>query len=251
MFKERMTPEELANLTGYSRQTINKWVRKEGWATSPKPGVQGGKARLVHVTEQVREYIRSAERSAEGLSDNLSLSGDTSIEALLIRLAKEMTPSEQKMFTSLILREGITGLLQRLGSATTNNMKKLRSKMTTEELAECLGVAKQTVNRWIREQNWTTEKFPGVKGGRARLIHIDSSVRTFLLNIPAFRKVPEIYQAEEPLAEYTHVVRSHACRQIISALDNMSPTEQEKLAMYISREGIRTFLTRLGIDESE
>ena len=69
--------------------------------------------------------------------------------------------------------------------------------------------------------------------------------------IPAFRKVPEIYQVEEPLAEYNHVVRSHACRQIISALDNMSPTEQEKLAMYISREGIRTFLTRLGIDESE
>lgn len=72
MFKERMTPEELANLTGYSRQTINKWVRKEGWATSPKPGVQGGKARLVHVNEQVREYIRSAERSAEGLSDTFS-----------------------------------------------------------------------------------------------------------------------------------------------------------------------------------
>lgn len=58
MFKERMTPDELARLTGYSRQTINKWVRKEGWTTSPKPGVQGGKARLVHVNEQVREYIR-------------------------------------------------------------------------------------------------------------------------------------------------------------------------------------------------
>lgn len=27
-----------------------------------KPGVQGGKARLVHVNEQVREYIRNAER---------------------------------------------------------------------------------------------------------------------------------------------------------------------------------------------
>ncbi|MBF0086694.1 putative DNA-binding transcriptional regulator, partial [Escherichia coli] len=27
-------------------------------------------------------------------------------------------------------------------------MKRLRNKMTTEELAECLGVAKQTVNRW-------------------------------------------------------------------------------------------------------
>ncbi|CAM6230818.1 MULTISPECIES: YfeC-like transcriptional regulator [Citrobacter] len=115
MFKERMTPEELANLTGYSRQTINKWVRKEGWVTSPKPGVQGGKARLVHVNEQVREYIRSAERSAEGLSDALSSPGDASLEALLIKLAKEMTPAEQKKITSLLLREGITGLLQRLG----------------------------------------------------------------------------------------------------------------------------------------
>ncbi|HEL3917155.1 TPA: putative DNA-binding transcriptional regulator, partial [Escherichia coli] len=41
-------------------------------------------------------------------------------------------------------------------------MKRLRNKMTTEELAECLGVAKQTVNRWIREKGWKTEKFPGV-----------------------------------------------------------------------------------------
>ena len=62
MLKERMTPEEIAHLTGYSRQTINKWVRKEGWQTSPRPGVQGGKARLVHVNEQVREFIRSAQR---------------------------------------------------------------------------------------------------------------------------------------------------------------------------------------------
>ena len=60
MLKERMTPEEIAHLTGFSRQTINKWVRKEGWQTSPRPGVQGGKARLVHVNEQVREFIRSA-----------------------------------------------------------------------------------------------------------------------------------------------------------------------------------------------
>lgn len=30
MLKERMTPEEIAHLTGFSRQTINKWVRKEG-----------------------------------------------------------------------------------------------------------------------------------------------------------------------------------------------------------------------------
>ena len=58
--------------------------------------------------------------------------------------------------------------------------------MTTEELAECLGVAKQTVNRWIREKGWKTEKFPGVKGGRARLILVDTQVCEFIQNTPAF-----------------------------------------------------------------
>ncbi|SFU14720.1 Putative transcription regulator [Kosakonia arachidis] len=113
MLKERMTPEELASLTGYSRQTINKWVRKEGWITSPKPGVQGGKARLVHVNEQVRTFIRSAQRSEES-APTMPVSNN-SLEALLISLAKEMTDAEQKQLTSLLLRDGITGLLQRLG----------------------------------------------------------------------------------------------------------------------------------------
>ncbi|MFO3906188.1 YfeC-like transcriptional regulator [Enterobacter hormaechei] len=119
MIKERMTPEELARLTGYSRQTINKWVRKEGWSTSPKPGVQGGKARLVHVNEKVREFIRNARRAPEAaaLTD---ASADNSLQALLITLANEMTPTEQKQLTSLLLREGITGLLQRLGIRDQN-----------------------------------------------------------------------------------------------------------------------------------
>ncbi|AHJ77218.1 YfeC-like transcriptional regulator [Kosakonia sacchari] len=114
MLKERMTPEELASLTGYSRQTINKWVRKEGWVTSPKPGVQGGKARLVHINEQVRAFIRSAQRTEDQPKATFTAS-DTSLEALLIRLAKEMTDAEQKQLSSLLLRDGITGLLQRLG----------------------------------------------------------------------------------------------------------------------------------------
>lgn len=123
--------------------------------------------------------------------------------------------------------------------------------MTTEELAECLGVAKQTVNRWIREQKWETEKFPGVKGGRARLVHVDARVREFILNIPAFRHHSAFYHAEESLAEYSPVARSHAFRQIMDAVENMSPAEQEKLALFLSREGIRGFLARLGLDESE
>ncbi|WP_039058856.1 YfeC-like transcriptional regulator [Enterobacter sp. Bisph1] len=114
MLKERMTPEELASLTGYSRQTINKWVRKEGWVTSPKPGVQGGKARLVHVNEQVRAFIRSAQRSEAPQTATLDAS-DSSLETLLMQLAKEMTATEQHQLSSLLLRDGITGLLQRLG----------------------------------------------------------------------------------------------------------------------------------------
>ncbi|MGL4722986.1 MAG: YfeC-like transcriptional regulator [Scandinavium sp.] len=113
MIKERMTPEELAHLTGYSRQTINKWVRKEGWKTSPRPGVQGGKARLVHVNEQVREFIHSAQRAAD-----VPTPAEDSFDALLLSLAKEMSHGEQKQLTSLLLREGISGLLLRLGIRT-------------------------------------------------------------------------------------------------------------------------------------
>lgn len=115
MIKERMTPEELATLTGYSRQTINKWVRKEGWETSPKPGVQGGKARLVHVDEQVREFILSAQRVSDNSASYHTAVNDNAFDALLISLAREMTDAEQKQLTSLLLREGISGLLQRLG----------------------------------------------------------------------------------------------------------------------------------------
>jgi hypothetical protein len=37
-----------------------------------------------------------------------------------LTLANEMTPEEQKQLTSLLLREGITGLLQRLGIRDQN-----------------------------------------------------------------------------------------------------------------------------------
>jgi len=66
---------------------------------------------------------------------------------------------------------------------------KLPDKMTPEEMADYLGVARQTVNRWIREQNWTTETLTGVKGGRARLIHIDERVLAYMRKTPVVRPV--------------------------------------------------------------
>ena len=83
--------------------------------------------------------------------------------------------------------------------------------MTTEELAECLGVAKQTVNRWIREKGWKTEKFPGVKGGRARLILVDTQVCEFIQNTPAFHNTPMLLEAEE---ELLNTLTEHAPRRI-------------------------------------
>ncbi|RJT20277.1 YfeC-like transcriptional regulator [Buttiauxella izardii] len=113
MLKERMTPEELAMITGYSRQTINKWVRKESWLTTQKPGVQGGKARLIHVDERVREFINSAKRISEKLG-NYQVN-DNSLEGLLLKSMKQMSISEQEKMSALILREGIAGVLKRLG----------------------------------------------------------------------------------------------------------------------------------------
>ena len=108
MFKERMTPDELARLTGYSRQTINKWVRKEGWTTSPKPGVQGGKARLVHVNEQVREYIRNAERP-EGQGEAPALSGDTPLEVLLVHWRKRWRQLNKNSLHPCFCGKGLSG----------------------------------------------------------------------------------------------------------------------------------------------
>lgn len=83
--------------------------------------------------------------------------------------------------------------------------------MTTEELAECLGVAKQTVNRWIREKGWKTEKFPGVKGGRARLILVDTQVCEFIQNTPAFHNTPMLMKLKR---ELLNTLLEHAPRRI-------------------------------------
>ncbi|VFS64502.1 Putative transcription regulator (DUF1323) [Kluyvera cryocrescens] len=90
-------------------------MRKEGWTTSPRPGVQGGKARLVHVNEQVMAFIHSAQRVCEAAAPYAANGNEPPFHTLLLTLADEMTDVEQKQFTTLLLREGISGLLQRLG----------------------------------------------------------------------------------------------------------------------------------------
>lgn len=123
--------------------------------------------------------------------------------------------------------------------------------MTTEELSETLGVARQTVNRWVRKNNWKTEGINGVKGGRARLIHIDAQVRDHIMNIPAIRKRQASYQLAETAACYGDAKPVAVLRQITDALENMTPPEQERLAVLLAREGIQGFLVRLNIHQPE
>lgn len=128
-------------------------------------------------------------------------------------------------------------------------MKRLRSKMTTEELADSLGVARQTVNRWIRQQGWKTEGINGVKGGRARLIHIDARVREHIMSIPAIRNRQAIYQLAEAPSLYGESKSSGLLPQIIDSLENLTLIEQDRLQALLTREGLQGFLTRLGITE--
>lgn len=122
--------------------------------------------------------------------------------------------------------------------------------MTTEELAESLGVARQTVNRWIRQQGWKTEGLNGVKGGRARLIHVDARVKEHIMSLPAVRNRQAVYHLAEATSSYNDP-SSNLSPGIIETLESMNPSEQKRLDTLLKREGIQGFLVRLGIAEEE
>lgn len=112
MKKEWLTPEELAQETGFSRQTINKWVKKERWTTVPKPGVQGGKARMIHIDENVKSFLRSTRHAAEPSATYRVT--PNSLPALLMTSLQQMNNEEQDKLYALLLREGVQGMLKRL-----------------------------------------------------------------------------------------------------------------------------------------
>lgn len=130
-------------------------------------------------------------------------------------------------------------------------MNILHSKMTTQELAHCVGMANQTINRWIREQRWITEPIPGVKGGRARLIHITPEVQHFLASTPKLRHLSLSMQAAEPDGTYNTRSNDPVWRKIQDVLLMMTPKEQQRLQILLAREGLSGFLQRLNITEDQ
>ena len=130
-------------------------------------------------------------------------------------------------------------------------MKKFPTKMSTEELANSLGMTRQTINRWIREQGWHTEPLPGIKGGRARLISITPEVLEYLTNMPALRNLSAENQMQEPVRSYSAKESEVVWRQITDVLQNMTPVEQQRLQLLLAREGISGFLSRLGLSHND
>jgi Putative transcription regulator (DUF1323). len=131
-------------------------------------------------------------------------------------------------------------------------MKKLKNKMSTEELANCLGMTRQTINRWIREQGWHTEPMPGVKGGRAKLIHITQDVRDYLANTPALRHlIDDETTLSEPAKIYSPKEADVLWHQVSETLQVMTADEMARLNVLLRREGICGFLSRLGLTPEE
>lgn len=121
-FKDKMTPAELAALTGYTPQTINKWARRFGWASSRLPGVKGGKAQVIHITAEVREFLNHTGRMQKNSPPVLYESAPhyastpfVQLENQLLSALTQLTERERNALLALLLREGIAGLLSRLG----------------------------------------------------------------------------------------------------------------------------------------
>ena len=120
--------------------------------------------------------------------------------------------------------------------------------MTTAELANCLGVTRQTINRWIKRHKWKTESLPGVKGGRARYVLVTDKVLSLIMELPAMRHSGLSNSlAESPMPYFS---ASGSMQNIINTLQMLTADELQQLEVLLAREGLSTFCSRLGIKQT-
>ena len=89
-----------------------------------------------------------------------------------------------------------------------------------------------------------------MKGGRARLIHVDARVKEHIMSLPAIRNRQAVYHLSEVTASYSEP-SSNLSPGIIETLESMTKPEQKRLDALLKREGIHGFLKRLGIAEED
>ena len=127
-------------------------------------------------------------------------------------------------------------------------MNTLPSKMTTAELANRLGVTRQTINRWIKRHKWKTESLPGVKGGRARYVLITDKVLSLVMELPAMRHSGFNSSLAEPPTPY--LTAPGTMQNIINSLQMLTADELHQLEVLLARERLSTFCSRLGIKQT-
>ena len=119
--------------------------------------------------------------------------------------------------------------------------------MTTAELANRLGVTRQTINRWIKRHKWKTESLPGVKGGRARYVLITDKVLSLVMELPAMRHSGFNSSLAEPPTPY--LTAPGTMQNIINSLQMLTADELHQLEVLLAREGLSTFCSCLGIKQ--
>lgn len=129
---DKMTTEELANLTGMTRQTVNRWIKKYVWQTENQPGVKGGRARYILMTDDVLNFVMKM----PAMHEQYSYSSLTEPAAAylasyggmhrVIKTLQLMTADEMHQFDVYLARVGLYGFLSRLGikQKTTLNEEK-------------------------------------------------------------------------------------------------------------------------------
>ncbi len=119
-FKNKMTPKELAQLTGYTPQAINRWIHRFGWLTTPLHGVKGGRAHVVHIDADVRRFLLNTplmrQRMQKGAAETPAqyASVENTLEILWLEALRQLTEEERQALTTLLHREGISGIFRRL-----------------------------------------------------------------------------------------------------------------------------------------
>lgn len=124
-----MSTEELACTLGMTRQTINRWIREKGWHTEPMPGIKGGRARLIFITDEVMDFLLNTPAFRQLPNDNqidepagsYTAHASDTVWRQISDVLQNMTPREQERLHRLLAREGICGFLSRLGLSDQNN----------------------------------------------------------------------------------------------------------------------------------
>lgn len=111
--QEWFAAKELVGIAGFpqSLQAINQRARTEGWIKRRRVGVQG-RALEYHI-DSLPAKVTTALKAKESPGSYLETQPDP--RELWVTIYHQMTTSEREWLVALILREGLSSILSRLG----------------------------------------------------------------------------------------------------------------------------------------